>query len=142
MADIMPPEARRKKRGVGRQFEVYPLEKFPKDKQAEIAWQVAQPRPPAKWLDLGLAMIPSRAWYEWHWQRGVDPEKGRPAIPRQLRQAVYERDGYACLHCGATERLPLDHIYPYSKGGRDTLENLQTLCKPCNSRKGARVDAS
>lgn len=38
-----------------------------------------------------------------------------------------------------TEHLSLDHIHPYSLGGEDTLGNLQTLCRPCNSRKGARV---
>lgn len=63
----------------------------------------------------------------------------RPPIPASLRREVYARDGYACLHCGATEHLSLDHIHPWSLGGPDTLENLQTLCKPCNSRKGTRV---
>ena len=32
-----------------------------------------------------------------------------------------------------------DAIHPYSLGGEDTFDNLQTLCRPCNSRKGARV---
>lgn len=64
---------------------------------------------------------------------------GRPKIPDELRQAVYARDGHACLHCRATERLTLDHVHPFSLGGGDTFENLQTLCQPCNSRKGARV---
>lgn len=63
----------------------------------------------------------------------------RPKIPASLRRAVYARDGHACLHCGTTESLSLDHIHPYSLGGQDTLENLQTLCRRCNSRKGARV---
>lgn len=66
-------------------------------------------------------------------------EGGRRKIPDALRLAVYERDGFTCLHCGDVESLTLDHIYPYSRGGEDTLENLQTLCRPCNSRKGARV---
>jgi len=66
----------------------------------------------------------------------------RKAIPQALRQAVYERDGYACLHCGTTESLTLDHIHPYSKGGEDTYENLQTLCRSCNSRKGAKIHAT
>lgn len=63
----------------------------------------------------------------------------RPEIPDVLRLAVYERDGYACLECGAHDRLSLDHIWPYSLGGQDTYTNLQTLCLPCNSSKGARV---
>lgn len=64
---------------------------------------------------------------------------GRPTIPARLRIAVYERDGYACLHCGTSDDLTLDHIHPWSRGGPDTYDNLQTLCRSCNSRKGARV---
>lgn len=61
----------------------------------------------------------------------------RPDIPRAVRTAVYERDGYACVTCGATETLSLDHIKPWSLGGPDTIDNLQTMCRPCNSSKGA-----
>lgn len=67
------------------------------------------------------------------------PRKVRPAIPTSLRTQVYARDGYRCISCGVDRPLSLDHVYPYSLGGEDTLENLQTLCRSCNSRKGARV---
>lgn len=63
----------------------------------------------------------------------------RDHIPVALRRAVYQRDGYHCLRCGATAGLSLDHIIPWSQGGPDTFDNLQTLCGPCNSSKGARV---
>lgn len=63
----------------------------------------------------------------------------RANIPLELRTAVYERDGYRCVTCGSDRPLSLDHIYPWSLGGEDTLENLQTMCAPCNGRKGARV---
>lgn len=63
----------------------------------------------------------------------------RPAIPRAIRDAVMARDGNACVHCQATEKLSLDHIYPWSLGGPDTVENLQVLCRSCNSAKGAKV---
>lgn len=66
----------------------------------------------------------------------------RAKIPAWLREAVYERDGYACVECGATDDLSLDHIHPWSLGGPDTFENLRTLCRPCNSRKGARPIAA
>lgn len=63
----------------------------------------------------------------------------RVAIPIELRLAVYERDGFQCLECGAKDDLTLDHIHPFSLGGEDTYENLRTLCRSCNSKKGARV---
>lgn len=69
----------------------------------------------------------------------IERDDYRKKIPHQIRDAVYERDGYACLICAATEDLTLDHITPWSRGGQDTIENLRTLCRPCNSRKGASV---
>lgn len=64
----------------------------------------------------------------------------RQPIPQALREAVYGRDDHRCLRCGTSERLSLDHIVPWSRGGPDTIDNLQTLCTPCNSRKGARLE--
>ena len=33
-----------------------------------------------------------------------------------------------------------DHIHPQAKGGVDDIENLQTMCAPCNVAKGANVE--
>lgn len=70
---------------------------------------------------------------------GYPPDHQRPHIPLAIRREVMGRDGYQCLDCGATDRLSLDHVVPYSHGGPDTVENLRVLCQPCNSRKGNRV---
>jgi 5-methylcytosine-specific restriction endonuclease McrA len=59
-------------------------------------------------------------------------------IPADIRWAVWERDNYTCQHCGSRRNLTVDHVYPEVKGGEMTMDNAQTLCKPCNSRKGAR----
>lgn len=63
----------------------------------------------------------------------------RDPIPVAVRFFVFERDGFQCAQCGAVEDLTIDHIYPKSLGGADTEDNLQTLCRSCNCRKGARV---
>lgn len=47
-----------------------------------------------------------------------------------------ERDGHACVFCGATDQLSLDHIVRYRDGGPDTVENLRVLCMPCNLERG------
>ena len=62
----------------------------------------------------------------------------RPPIPANVRRLVFMRDGYRCRHCGSPFNLQIDHIIPYSWGGFSNPSNLQTLCRTCNRRKGAR----
>lgn len=57
---------------------------------------------------------------------------------QKLRVLVLERDNFRCKFCGATseqERLEVDHILPEALGGTDSLNNLATLCQPCNRGK-------
>lgn len=65
-------------------------------------------------------------------------QKGAP-ISKAKRRRIYERDGYRCVICGATEDLTIDHIVPRVAGGGNDETNLQTMCRSCNCRKGARV---
>jgi CRISPR/Cas system Type II protein with McrA/HNH and RuvC-like nuclease domain len=37
--------------------------------------------------------------------------------------------------------LEVDHIYPLSKGGKNTEENLWLICGTCNSAKSNKTDA-
>jgi hypothetical protein len=66
----------------------------------------------------------------------VEPVYKKKTIPEGLRWSVWERDNFTCKHCGTRKRLTIDHIYPEVKGGETVKENLQTLCKRCNSKKG------
>jgi hypothetical protein len=67
------------------------------------------------------------------------PLRYRSKIPRRTRDSIFRRDGGACLHCGTKDDLTIDHIVPWSAGGSDHPANLQTLCRSCNARKGARI---
>ncbi|MBO4667476.1 MAG: HNH endonuclease [Bacilli bacterium] len=58
-----------------------------------------------------------------------------------MRFSIYARDGNRCRKCGRrTGDLEIDHIIPIAKGGKSTYENLQTLCKSCNKKKGSSLD--
>ena len=57
----------------------------------------------------------------------------------RLKVQVLMRDGNKCKLCGITvvgNDIHFDHIFPWSKGGETTLENLQILCKAHNLAKG------
>jgi 5-methylcytosine-specific restriction endonuclease McrA len=63
----------------------------------------------------------------------------RGAIPDDVKQFVWTRDGGRCRQCGSNAELQFDHIIPVAYGGGSSQDNLQVLCGPCNRRKGASV---
>lgn len=71
-------------------------------------------------------------------ERGLITKK-KAVIPPSLRWLVWERDDFTCKDCGSRKQLSIDHIVPESLGGPTEESNLQTLCTPCNSRKGVAV---
>jgi len=58
---------------------------------------------------------------------------------KDIRTLFYDAYGKGCRYC--TKQLTFrtiacDHIIPLSKGGDSTIENLQLICRTCNTRKG------
>lgn len=55
---------------------------------------------------------------------------GSESVPEDLKTSILERDGRACVRCGATEddKLEVHHILP----GESTEVNLATLCRTCH----------
>lgn len=111
------------------------------------------------------------AWgQQWSVVQSPDALKFKIPCHAALRRHVFFRDNYTCRHCGAqaievpknytgrytlstntfvrshptwNDLLILDHIVTRKAGGRNVVENLQTLCETCNRRKihGADKDA-
>lgn len=51
---------------------------------------------------------------------------------------VFRRYGHRCIKCNTEYDLTVDHKIPLAKGGDWSMDNLQLLCRKCNSSKGAR----
>lgn len=60
-------------------------------------------------------------------------------VPHALRWQIWERDNFTCQHCRCRQFLTIDHIQAESAGGTLDPDNLQTLCRSCNSTKGYRA---
>jgi len=67
-------------------------------------------------------------------------------IPLTLRYNILKRDHFKCVLCGdnpATNpkcKLHVDHIMPFSQGGKTVKENLRTLCLSCNQGKSDKQE--
>ena len=59
-------------------------------------------------------------------------------LRREKRLAIYLRDGLACIYCGSSDRLTLDHLTPLSRRGTNHPDNLVSACGPCNTRKAQK----
>jgi 5-methylcytosine-specific restriction endonuclease McrA len=49
--------------------------------------------------------------------------------------AKCEQYGMMCASCRENKPLTRDHIVPISKGGGNSIDNIQPLCRACNTRK-------
>ena len=55
-------------------------------------------------------------------------------IPKEVKEAVFERDNYCCVYCGSPSGEPVAHYLARSQGGSGIEENILTLCYKCHRR--------
>jgi 5-methylcytosine-specific restriction endonuclease McrA len=70
----------------------------------------------------------------WNYIDGLSNHKYGPDW-NEVRKQVLIRDNLTCQSCGVQYvRLDVHHIIPFRYGGKNTLDNLITVCRNCHMR--------
>ncbi|MCX6118282.1 MAG: HNH endonuclease [Proteobacteria bacterium] len=61
---------------------------------------------------------------------------------RCTRKNILMRDRFNCQYCGqncSVATVTIDHVFPRSRGGKTTWDNVVAACHPCNRKKADRT---
>ena len=99
-------------------------------------------------LQIPLADDDGNGWEDWtpiirtaRPRRTDDTTLHGPTDPRSNKELLYSSQQGKCVGCEyelPLHILTIDHITPRSRGGLDSIRNLQLLCHACNAIKGDR----
>ena len=54
------------------------------------------------------------------------------AIPRNVKEIVFDRDDHRCILCRSPQGVPNAHVVRRSQGGMGVEKNIVTLCPCCH----------
>ena len=69
---------------------------------------------------------------------GIAMKRKRKAIPRGMRQQIYEAYGGHCAYCGREidiAEMQVDHVKAVYLGGKNDITNYRPACRQCNFYK-------
>ena len=75
----------------------------------------------------------------YRYEPGLTKHRKLPEFSLAIKNKIFKRDGYKCVICGRGKEdgveIHADHKVPIQKGGKNSLENGQTLCSEHNILK-------
>lgn len=114
----------------------YAQDPEPAKRQAK-AWAKTNKKRVAKNNKAWVKANPDRVRASQHKHRSAVQGNGGSYTAAEWK-TLCKQYNYKCLDCGKRRKLTADHVVPVSKGGTSNIDNIQPLCSPCNSRKGAK----
>lgn len=82
--------------------------------------------------------VNSKKGIYWYLLDGDESHLNLRKFSDSQKSTIYAKQNGICNKCHkhfTIDKMEADHIDPWSKGGKTTLENCQMLCLPCNRRK-------
>ena len=71
-------------------------------------------------------------------RREIKKHSEKPLKPKQWKELLSFYNN-VCLACGSDKNITIDHVIPLILGGQHTINNVQPLCKSCNSKKSTKI---
>lgn len=72
-------------------------------------------------------------------RRAHKKNNGGVDFTREEWDALCNKYGNKCLACGNAGKLTIDHVVPLSRGGSNSIDNIQPLCLGCNLSKHDKI---
>lgn len=96
--------------------------------------------PPENWHPDPFWPPMPEGWQLWVPTNAPLGQRNSRHIPQAVKIQVAARDQGRCRQCGTTENLHFDRVIPWSKGGTNTVQNIQLLCSLHNLGKSDSWD--
>jgi 5-methylcytosine-specific restriction endonuclease McrA len=93
-----------------------------------------------EWHAKNIEAARALALVRW-WNRFVREKTNGGKFTKNEWFDLKKKYNYTCLCCKRREpeiKLTIDHVVPIVSGGKNVIENIQPLCKSCNSSKGTK----
>lgn len=109
-----------------------------KKKESDHKWQRNNPEKAREHKRIWKHNHPEKIAAKDHRRRTRKTGAGGSYTAEEWKAVIKHQDG-RCLACGKKTKLTADHIIPVIAGGTSDISNIQGLCGPCNSSKGAKT---